>query len=192
MTTKEKYEAALEYYRGADYDKAFPLMKDAADEGIAEAQFYMGEMYSMGHGCERSADLALDYYDLARHHGIEAAGEVSQEVFCEGYKIVRKDLEKKLGKIFDSLFMAEGERNPETAKCEECDEEPEWGPDDYEYLIEDKIDSFIEKNGFGSRIEERLPVLTVFYAACHGIDLDFDERGRVVAPLFNDLIFRML
>ena len=40
---------SVQYYKDQQYEKAFPLLKEDSKKGNAEAQFYLGEMYSKGH-----------------------------------------------------------------------------------------------------------------------------------------------
>lgn len=57
-TPNEIYELGLAYYEGnsvpQDYDKAFSLLKKAADKGSSPAQFYTGIMFYEGTGTEQS------------------------------------------------------------------------------------------------------------------------------------------
>jgi hypothetical protein len=49
----------------ADRAKAFALMKSAAEQGLAPAQFEMGRRYEKGHGVAADLDEAMRWYKLA-------------------------------------------------------------------------------------------------------------------------------
>ena len=45
------------------------MLREAADQGHMEAQFYCGEMYDFGHGVAKDDRLALMYYKKAARQG---------------------------------------------------------------------------------------------------------------------------
>ena len=61
------------YYDKGDYTEAFPLLSDAAADGIDSAQFMLGCMYRWGYGVTRNEDIAIRWYKLAAEQGHEKA-----------------------------------------------------------------------------------------------------------------------
>ena len=61
------------YYNKGDYTEAFPLLSDAAADGIASAQYLLGCMYRWGDGVTRNEDIAIRWYKLAAAQGHEKA-----------------------------------------------------------------------------------------------------------------------
>ena len=57
-------EAKALYDRG-EYDKAFPIFRDAAEEGYAEAQIQIGRCYEYGNGVEQDEAKAVEWYRKA-------------------------------------------------------------------------------------------------------------------------------
>lgn len=53
--------------------ETFIQMRAYAEEGYAEAQYYLGLMYDDGKGTERDAALAAEWYRKAAKQGIAAA-----------------------------------------------------------------------------------------------------------------------
>lgn len=49
----------------ADRAKAFALLKSAAEQGVANAQYVMGQRYEKGHGVAPNLDEAMRWYKLA-------------------------------------------------------------------------------------------------------------------------------
>ena len=50
------------YYEAGAYTSALPLFRFAANQGDAEAQYYMGMMYRLGNGVEQDYTKALEWY----------------------------------------------------------------------------------------------------------------------------------
>lgn len=61
------------YYNKGDYTEAFPLLSDAAADGIDNAQYLLGCMYRWGDGVTRNEDIAIRWYKLAAAQGHEKA-----------------------------------------------------------------------------------------------------------------------
>ena len=64
------------YYNKGDYTEAFPLLSDAAADGIDNAQYLLGCMYRWGDGVTRNEDIAIRWYKLA------AAQEHEKAIAC--------------------------------------------------------------------------------------------------------------
>ena len=68
--------------RNDSYNNDFEWHKKAADNGNAEAQFYVGEMYEYGRGVKRDYAKALEWYKKAADNGnIEAQSRLSEMYF---------------------------------------------------------------------------------------------------------------
>ncbi|MEH6631332.1 MAG: tetratricopeptide repeat protein [Halopseudomonas aestusnigri] len=52
-----------------DYETAFTLYKPLAEQGEAEAQYALGEMYSKGLGAEQDVKTATKWYEMAAEQG---------------------------------------------------------------------------------------------------------------------------
>jgi TPR repeat protein len=60
-----QFEDASTAYKRGDYATAYRLMKPLAQEGIPEAQFYLGVMYGKGQGVPQDNVLAYMWFSLA-------------------------------------------------------------------------------------------------------------------------------
>jgi len=56
-----------------DFGQALRWYRQAADQGLAEAQLFLGDLYVGGHGVVRDADTARDWYEKAAAQGHPAA-----------------------------------------------------------------------------------------------------------------------
>lgn len=70
---EEAHARILDLLKGDWGNDIFLQMKSYAEEGYAEAQYYLGMMYDDGKGVERDATLAAEWYRRAAEHGIAAA-----------------------------------------------------------------------------------------------------------------------
>ena len=61
------------YYNKGDYTEAFPLLSDAAADGLNSAQYLLGCMYRSGSGVTKNEDIAIRWYKLAAAQGHEKA-----------------------------------------------------------------------------------------------------------------------
>ena len=52
MVDKKSYQRGLEAYERSDYDAALHEWRPLAEQGVAEAQYRVGEMYSSGEGLQ--------------------------------------------------------------------------------------------------------------------------------------------
>ena len=62
----------LSAFEAKDYTKAFELLKPIADQGDAEAQCIIANMYHLGLGVERSIAEAIEWYtkSAAQDYGV--------------------------------------------------------------------------------------------------------------------------
>ena len=55
----------MELGKAGDLDAAFPLIRSAAEAGLAQAQFTLGTMYTHGQGVPQSKAMAREWYHRA-------------------------------------------------------------------------------------------------------------------------------
>ena len=69
------FTKGMDMYKNAPFDKseAIALIKKAAEQGDADAQFYMGEIYHEGKAVETDLDEAAKWYRKAAEQGDEVA-----------------------------------------------------------------------------------------------------------------------
>ncbi|MBO4464175.1 MAG: SEL1-like repeat protein [Prevotella sp.] len=67
------YKQAMVYFDQNEYDKAFPLMLEAAEAGCDSAQYEVGYLYNRGWGTEKDYDKALEWYRKAAEAGLASA-----------------------------------------------------------------------------------------------------------------------
>jgi TPR repeat protein len=65
----ESYQAGLTSYLAKDYPLAVKQFQIAAEQGLAEAQFHLGNMHYMGLGTPKDFGQALRWYHLAAAQG---------------------------------------------------------------------------------------------------------------------------
>ncbi|MCI5901611.1 MAG: serine/threonine-protein kinase [Blautia sp.] len=63
------YELGCEYYEREDYQKAYKLLKKAADTGNTEAQYQLGNCFYEGTGVEQNTETAIELYEEAADAG---------------------------------------------------------------------------------------------------------------------------
>lgn len=63
------FESGERAYEDGDYGKALEAWLPLAEAGDAEAQFWIGRLYSHGKGVEQDFDIALSYYMQAAMQG---------------------------------------------------------------------------------------------------------------------------
>lgn len=66
-----RYEQALALYYAEDYDRAFSLYQQAADQGLPPAMFALGDCYFLGNGVKKDTDTAVEWYHKALADGYE-------------------------------------------------------------------------------------------------------------------------
>lgn len=62
---KEEFNLGVESYNNEDYESAFKHFSKAANQGHADAQYYLGILYEYGKGVTQSYTLALSWYRKA-------------------------------------------------------------------------------------------------------------------------------
>lgn len=67
--SEKQYDQAMDLYENGDNFAAFNLMKQAADNGYADAQAMVGYFYRNGIGCSENYRSAVTYYRQAANRG---------------------------------------------------------------------------------------------------------------------------
>ncbi|MEM7716982.1 MAG: tetratricopeptide repeat protein [Cyanobacteria bacterium P01_A01_bin.68] len=102
-------KAGLNPFQVKDYGKAFELLKPIADEGDAEAQCIIGNMYQLGLGLERNILKAVKWYKKSAEKGYGVASNNLGEILRVGEKDVigidLKESVKWLRKAREQGFM---------------------------------------------------------------------------------------
>lgn len=70
---EEAYDRILDLLKGDWGKETFIQMRSYAENGYAEAQYYLGMMYDDGKGIGRDPALAAEWYRKAAEQGIAAA-----------------------------------------------------------------------------------------------------------------------
>ncbi|MCL2181003.1 MAG: hypothetical protein FWB83_07735, partial [Treponema sp.] len=72
-----QFETGLQYYLGddieQDYKKAFDLFTEAAEQGYAKAQLFLGECYDSGYGVEQDRKKTAPLFMKAAEQGLAQA-----------------------------------------------------------------------------------------------------------------------
>ena len=79
-------KAGLNAFQVKDYGKALELLKPIADEGAAEAQCIIGNMYQLGLGLERNILKAVKWYKKSAEKGYGVASNNLGEILRVGEK----------------------------------------------------------------------------------------------------------
>ncbi len=80
----EQLANAISAHQLGDYPPALELFHKLAEQGVAEAQFYMGHMHAEGQGLPRDYTRAADWYTLAAHQGHPQAQNYLGLLYYEG------------------------------------------------------------------------------------------------------------
>ena len=75
---------ALEAYYDNRYGVALQEFQPLAEEGVAEAQFYLGVMYAKGRGVPQNYTEAVRWYRLAAEHGFVKAMSNLGSMYSKG------------------------------------------------------------------------------------------------------------
>jgi len=88
------YGEALEYHRAKDYEKALPLMVEAAELGNTQAMSVLGSMYLLGQGVTEDGQLAVKWLQNAIDGGFDGAVSVLGMAYASGKAGVKIDIPK--------------------------------------------------------------------------------------------------
>ncbi len=89
----DEYSIAEQYITDREYDKAFPLMQQAAEQGHPDAQFNLGAMYANGYGVQKDFSKAAKWFEKAAEQGHRGAQYSLGVMYDNGYG-VQKDFSK--------------------------------------------------------------------------------------------------
>lgn len=59
----------LEWMKDENYVQVLPFLKEGADQGDSEAQYYLGYCYQKGYGVEKDRTKALDLFTKSADQG---------------------------------------------------------------------------------------------------------------------------
>lgn len=85
----EQLAEAVDLHRLGDYTPALELFHELAEEGVAEAQFYMGVMHAEGQDLPHDYTRAADWYTLAAHQGHPQAQNYLGLLYYEGRGVTK-------------------------------------------------------------------------------------------------------
>lgn len=98
----------LAAFEAKDYTKAFRLLKPIADQGDAEAQCLIGNMYQLGLGLERDVLEAVKWYKKSAKQGYGVASNNLAEILMvgdQGVAIAQAEAEKWYQKAREQGFL---------------------------------------------------------------------------------------
>ena len=72
-TAEEKFNSAVQYAEQQNYQAAFPMFKELAEQGDASSQFNLGNMYYQGQGVSQDYSQAVKWYQKAAEQGYARA-----------------------------------------------------------------------------------------------------------------------
>lgn len=81
------YDAGLGAYASGDYASALAHWRPLAEQGNAEAQYGLAEMYDQGRGVAENADTAADWYQRAAEQGYARAQAKLGTMFATGHGV---------------------------------------------------------------------------------------------------------
>jgi TPR repeat protein len=79
ITPEDVARRAYDLYELGRYDEALPLYQQAAEQGLASAQYNLGVMYHTGHGVAKDISTAIYWYRKAADQGSKGAIKVMSE-----------------------------------------------------------------------------------------------------------------
>lgn len=88
------FEEALAFNNASEYQKAFPLLKEAAELGHEKAMCLLGSQYLLGQGTPENGKEAIHWLEKSRELGYEASISVLGMAYATGKAGVTIDLEK--------------------------------------------------------------------------------------------------
>jgi len=84
---------SLLYYGTRDTAEAVSWFRKAAAQGVASAEFQMGQLYDFGFGVPQDDRLALDWYRKAAGHGSAAAERSVGDFYSKGRAVTTDPVE---------------------------------------------------------------------------------------------------
>lgn len=80
----QKLKLGRDAFSAGDYSAAFQNFMPLADQGMAEAQTYVGYMYANGKGLDQNDEEAVKWYQKAANQGDQTAKDNLQFMYDEG------------------------------------------------------------------------------------------------------------
>ncbi|RLJ22123.1 sel1 repeat family protein [bacterium endosymbiont of Escarpia laminata] len=75
----DAYEAAMTSFEAGDYKSAYTSFRDLAEEGVVDAQYYLGMLYLYGQGVRKSDSRGVEWLKQAAGNGsYQAAANLGQ------------------------------------------------------------------------------------------------------------------
>ncbi len=84
------FQDALAAWKRGDYATEYSLLRPLADQGNADAQFSLGDMYLQGHFVQKDYAKAVKWFRLAADQGNGNAQTALGAIYAEG-KVVSQD-----------------------------------------------------------------------------------------------------
>lgn len=93
-TTEELFKTGINLYEQQDYLEASKYLKNAADKGHTQAQYFLGVIYENGYGTEADSELALRWWRLAAGGGDVKALHNIGVLFYEGREKIKRNYQE--------------------------------------------------------------------------------------------------
>ena len=87
LNASADYEKGMTAYEAEDYATALQEFKKAAEQGLAEAQHHLGQIYRLGDGVKEDNLQALKWYALAAEQGNSAAQTDLGYMYVKGHGV---------------------------------------------------------------------------------------------------------
>lgn len=94
LRSLKAFEEGLAFNDAGEFEKAFPLMLEAAELGHEKAMCLLGTMYLMGQGIAENGREALRWLEESRELGYEESISVLGMAYATGKAGIKIDLEK--------------------------------------------------------------------------------------------------
>ncbi len=102
------FKAGVEAYERGDYATALTEFRPLAQQGDADAQFYLGQMYRKGQGVPRDYAEAVRWYRQAAEQGAAAGQGSLGFMYSEGRGVAQDYVQ---GHMWISLAAAQGKES---------------------------------------------------------------------------------
>ncbi|MCM4161935.1 sel1 repeat family protein [Antarcticibacterium flavum] len=91
QNAKELNEQSKDFIESQQFAKAIPLLKEAADLGVAEAQYNYGVSLEFGYGIEKDIDSAIGWYQKAAEQGWNDALYKMMMAYANGVGVLQSN-----------------------------------------------------------------------------------------------------
>lgn len=88
---EEQFRIGLHFYVEKSYQDAFHWLSKAAEQGSADAEYYIAMMYESGKGLEKSPEEAVRWYLKSSEHGQRAAQATIGKKYLGGVDVPEDD-----------------------------------------------------------------------------------------------------